>query len=308
MKIRCSVSAALGAVALLIVSALIPQNAYAGLYPTNKCVSKKLTAAAVECKLALLAWSKWDKLQDDAKRDEALLKAGTKLADKWEKAELSAQAKGVDCAETTLSSSEMEADIKAMAADIVASINTGLSLADNSDHRKCGSKLLKAAAVGCMKMLKAESKYIKRAAKDPLGAGRDADRQKASDKFGILWGKAGACPTAATQTTVEAAVDALCTYVVDSTANSPNVPDNGFLAITHPDPNQPGHEVEYEGDTLRPRCQDSSAYTFFAKRGTENKLLMYYEGGGACWDTFTCCLELCKQDVNPASLPLGESV
>jgi hypothetical protein len=302
MGIRCSVSTALGAVALLVVSALMPPNAHAGLYPTNKCVSKKLTAAAVQCKLALLAWSKWDKLQDDAKRDEALLNAGTKLADKWAKAELSAQAKGVDCVDTTASASQMEADINAMVANIVTSINEGLDLAGNPDDRKCGSKRLKAAAVGCLKMLKAESRYIKRAAKDPLGTDRDADRQKASDKFAILWGKAGACPTAATQTTVGAAVDALSTDVVTATTISPNVPDNGFVAITHPDPNQPGHEVEYEGDALRPRCQDSSAYTFFAKRGTENKLLMYYEGGGACWDTLTCCLELCKQDVDASKM------
>jgi hypothetical protein len=31
-------------------------------------------------------------------------------------------------------------------------------------------------------------------------------------------------------------------------------------------------------------------YSYFVKRGTVNKLLMYYEGGGACWDILTCGL------------------
>ena len=70
MRSRCSVAAALVAVAFSGASLLVSQNAYAGLYPTNKCVSKKLTAAALQCKLALLAWSKWDKTQDPDKRDE----------------------------------------------------------------------------------------------------------------------------------------------------------------------------------------------------------------------------------------------
>ncbi|OFV90656.1 MAG: hypothetical protein A3J75_08170, partial [Acidobacteria bacterium RBG_16_68_9] len=43
---------------------------------------------------------------------------------------------------------------------------------------------------------------------------------------------------------------------------------------------------------------DGSAYHFFAKRGSENKLLMYYQGGGACWAQLTCTIPTCDNSVN----------
>jgi len=49
--------------------------------------------------------------------------------------------------------------------------------------------------------------------------------------------------------------------------------------------------------TIFPRCSggpmpdgtlDSSEYSFFFKRGKSDKLVVFFEGGGACWDTATC--------------------
>ena len=48
---------------------------------------------------------------------------------------------------------------------------------------------------------------------------------------------------------------------------------------------------DYNG--LTPACSncpscDSDKYTFFAKRGTTNKLVVFFQGGGACWDSMNC--------------------
>jgi hypothetical protein len=70
-------------------------------------------------------------------------------------------------------------------------------------------------------------------------------------------------------------------------------PDTEFKLISPPD------VVEYEGQELMPVCMDGSKYQFFAKRGSVNKLLMYYQGGGACWEQLTCSVPVCDPNVNP---------
>ena len=48
---------------------------------------------------------------------------------------------------------------------------------------------------------------------------------------------------------------------------------------------------------------------FFARRGTVNKLLVYFQGGGACWDSVTCSIGACAPTAdasdNPALLNSG---
>jgi hypothetical protein len=70
-------------------------------------------------------------------------------------------------------------------------------------------------------------------------------------------------------------------------------PDTAFQVIS------PVGPIEYEGRTLNPMCMDGSPYHFFAKRGSVNKLLMYYQGGGACWEQLTCSLPACDTNVDP---------
>jgi len=73
----------------------------------------------------------------------------------------------------------------------------------------------------------------------------------------------------------------------------PLPPDTEFKTIS------PTGVIEYDGEQLRPVCMDGSAYHFFAKRGSVNKLLMYYQGGGACWEQLTCGLRVCDTSVEP---------
>ena len=50
--------------------------------------------------------------------------------------------------------------------------------------------------------------------------------------------------------------------------------------------------VEIDGQLLTPTCSKApgskSAFHFWAKRGTADKLVVFFEGGGACWDSGTC--------------------
>jgi Pectinacetylesterase len=274
--------------------------AQAGVYPGNKCVSSKIKEAGKKCGGLLKAWSTWDKTQNAGKRDLKIAKVVDKFTQKWGKADDKAAKKGVDCAETTTDVASAEALVDAAVASIVADVNTGLALPS-----KCGAKLLKEAAKKCDKLLKAYGKFIKSPAKDPQRAKLDDANAKVSTKFddkfqGIL---DDGCATTATTAGVEATIDQLRDDIRAATTISPNVSDTQFDTITHPGPGEPGFAVDYDGETITPRCQstltlDLARYSFFVKRGTENKLLMYYQGGGVCWSGATCCLNTCDQDVD----------
>jgi len=67
----------------------------------------------------------------------------------------------------------------------------------------------------------------------------------------------------------------------------PNLPQ-GWSEI---DPAAVYPDFQYNG--LTPACSNcpsctSDKFTFFAKRGTINKLVIFFQGGGACWDSMNC--------------------
>ncbi|MFM7140289.1 MAG: pectin acetylesterase-family hydrolase, partial [Alphaproteobacteria bacterium] len=101
-----------------------------------------------------------------------------------------------------------------------------------------------------------------------------------------------------------AALSALAACGNDSSAPAPLVPDAEFQTIS------PVGPIEYEGKTLEPQCMDGSPYHFFVKRGSVNKLLMYYQGGGACWNDASCygvgtCSRTAEANDNPALTTTG---
>jgi hypothetical protein len=67
----------------------------------------------------------------------------------------------------------------------------------------------------------------------------------------------------------------------------PNLP-NGWSQVS-PDP-----KFTYHG--LSPACSSCPAtdptYKFFVRKGTVNKVLIYFNGGGACWDSMNCLYAL----------------
>lgn len=277
--VLCAIaSAAIG------ISFTLPTQADAGSYPGNKCAADKLKATSSFCKAVLGAESKFvgGGGTDSAKRTDALGKAASKMTAAWGKAESKASAKGVDCVDMTLTDPDMQALINGDVASIVTSVTTGLTLS-NKDHAKCGATLLKAAASHCADLLKNEGGYVGKLAGGHIK--RDEGNAKSDTKFSSKVTDAlVGCPTTATEPTLDVAVDGLTDAVTTNTIISPNLDDTQFTTIS-PD-EYPGQA--YEGTQLHPICSFGTPYHYFVKRGTVNKLVMYYQGGGACWNALTC--------------------
>jgi hypothetical protein len=271
----------------------------AATYPGTKCVSDKIKAASGNCKAVIGAWSKFvgGGGTDTAKRDTALTKAAGKMTSAWGKAETKATSKGADCVDTTLTDAATQAIITNAVNAIVTDVTTGLTLS-NKDHAKCGAALIKAAGAKCAAVLKAHAGFI---GKQAAGTSkRDAAFAKADSKFTSSVTKAlDGCPTAATLGSLGAATDAATNDVYINSIVSQNVDDTQFTTLSPLEFEDP--PVVYQGQTLRPACSFGTPYHFFVKRGSVNKLVMYYQGGGACWDYNTCIgIGTFDKDVNPA--------
>ncbi len=277
------------------VALFAPQPGHAASYPSNACASAKLKAASSLCKSALNAHAKFvgGGSVDTATRDTALTKAADKFTAAWDKAEAKALAKGTDCAEMTASNATMQGFINTGVGSIVTSVTTG------GPEPKCGSSILKAASGQCAALLKNEAGFV---AKLSAGKGkRDAANTKADTKFTskVDGAIADGCTTAATSASLGVTIDGFTASVITNTIISPNVDDTQFTTISPPEtPNPP---VQYAGEELHPVCSHGTPYHYFVKRGTVNKLVMYYQGGGACWDGNTCItFGTFDQDVNPS--------
>jgi hypothetical protein len=264
-------------------------SAVAGAYPTNTCVSAKQKAAGKFCQSAAKAWSKYHAAPGaDAggtARDAAIAAARGALEAAWIKAEDKSTKKGVDCAVTTIDGSNAGGDLEAALAAIQATLTASLDTTASSDDAKCASKILGGIGKLCSGTLKAESKHIKVLAKDPNRAALNAGVQKATDKFDAIYGKAAplCAGTPASATDVKNDVAAAAAETVFDTVTSPNLP-----TVMTEVPFDVGDTVDYKGATLTPVCAKNTPYSFWYRRGTVNKLLMYYQGGGACWDNATC--------------------
>ena len=267
--------------------------------PEFKCVSAKQKLAGKFCASALKAWSGFDKKGDAGKRDAKINKAGTKLAGSWSKAEAKSSAAGVDCVAQTVTAGDMYATVNAAVAAIAAEVNTGLTLSDPSDA-DCGSKLLKSTASLCGGLLNVESKQTKAILKGGLGEKKSQSEQKVTTKFDSAWSSQATCSTAATSNSIQASVSALGTEVKFDTLVSPTLDDTEFQPVSFDGLTD---TVDFDGEILTPRCgfDGNEDYHFFVKRGSVNKVVMYYQGGGACWDNLTCGVPVCKNGADPIS-------
>jgi hypothetical protein len=285
---------------LLLLAAVLAfaSLAAATTYPTNICVGTKQKEAGNYCKSALQAWAKWDAKQNATARDAAITKAATKLAAKWSKAETVSQTHGADCVDTTETSADARGFVDSAVGALVLAVNDGLDLGVKAD-RQCGQKLLAAAAKKCGGLLGVESGYVKSLAKDPKGTKRDAKETKIRGAFVATFSKviAKGCGTNATGLDVESRVDAIVNGIVTDTIVSPNVDATQFTTIT------PTGPIKYGKKTLNPICMNGTPYSYFVKRGTVNKLVVYYMGGGACWDNLTCSLPACHTTITPGDSP-----
>jgi Pectinacetylesterase len=279
----------------ILTGSIGASTAAAALYPTLACVSEKQQGLGAYCDRVLGAWAKWGDEQDAAKRAARIQQALAQLEQLWASEEAIAAEAGSDCADLALTAGSAAAIIDAAAADIVMQISDGLDLGDKGDA-KCARNLLEAAANKCRAFLTAEGESLTRLATDPVGSQRAADQDRARQRFSRDWAKSVSkgCTPNATEDGIEGLVDALADRLVFDTVAAANLDDSQFTTIS------PTGTIEYEGRALSPTCVFGTPYHYFVKRGTVNKLLVYYQGGGACWEQLTCMVPVCDASVNPA--------
>jgi hypothetical protein len=267
-------------------------------YPTFTCASAKQQAAANYCASVLKAWAKFDTKGDAAKRDDAVAKAFGKLEKAWDRAEDKAATKDAfDCSQSSFVASAADAFIGSAVGALVDAVNDGLPV--GTKDAKCGAQLLKSAAGACAGIVKAQAKATKQVAKPKARSQRDKKIEKALTKAGKGYDKATrkTCPTTATRDGFVAGVDDLAQRTIVAASVSSAVPGDDFLTIA------PTAPVEYDGRTLTAQCIDGGPYAYFVRRGTENKVLYYFQGGGACWEQLTCSIATCDTSVTPGDNP-----
>jgi hypothetical protein len=266
---------------MLALSLVAAPAAAAKLYGANRCVSDKLRAAAQVCESVLDAYGDWESHQDQARLDVALGRARTKLAKAWGRAEKRV-AKELDCAETTGASTDVAALIESASQDAADAVNDGLDLGDPAGAR-CGRDYLETVRDACGGLLRAQALHVRQPEKDRRKLRLASDEASVLADFQDAAGEArNGCDTNASALALSTSLEELAHGVVEEVVVSEAVPTDEFMLVT------PEEKVPYLGKKLEPICSMGTPYHFWAKRGTVNKLVMYYQGGGACWNYLTC--------------------
>jgi hypothetical protein len=261
---------------LLVLQLAAP--ARAEVYPTDQCVAEKLRAAGLFCAQAVKGVGSARSLQH----------ARMKLEMAWADAEADSLAAGVSCQETTATAAEVAALIEDGAEEIA-------DLAEGS----CSRRRALAAGNACRTLLAAEGNHLLDRSSDrerTLLARRQSQASRLLDR---LW-DAGHCDGTSSSDAADA-VAGLAEEAILATTVSPQV-SSEWTMVTPPT------QVDYQGRTLEPLCSHGTPWVFFVKRGTVNKLLMYYQGGGACWNYLTCAaLPVFDPSVGPNDNPANAS-
>jgi hypothetical protein len=283
---------------LALAIAAIPAASVAApeAYPVNRCVGVKQREAGKYCRAVLKAWSRFAATGDAARRDADVASAGNTLADFWRRAEDEAANRATDCADATLAVDAAIDAIDAAADEVVAAVRQGLD-PGGAKQASCARKLLEQSGELCRKLLRAESQYIERPARDTGGSKRRAAQRRAVDAFLRHVSRlldAPSCPSEATPASLLGQLEAISAELARDTTVSPNVDATQFTTIS------PSGTTPYLGRAYSAVCMNGSPYHFFVKRGSVNKLLVYYQGGGACWEQLTCSVPVCDTNVNPA--------
>jgi hypothetical protein len=262
-------------------------------YPTDACVSAKLEAAAVACgalvdlagrraglaEAGASARSARPAANQAARFDAALAAAGEDLAARWSEAEAASLADGIACSDTTASSDAVMDLLEAEAASLVEDlVESGPGRSGATCALPVGSRVAEA----CREMLAAYGEHLGRRSDDRdqarlvarlAGAGAALERG--------LQHLPGHCGGDDAAGEVAARTHALVDRALQATTISPSV-SGDFSEVVPP------AQVEYAGRTLEPICSGGTPWSFWVRRGTVNKLLVYYQGGGACWSGLTC--------------------
>ena len=314
---RSRLHSAVLVVATLALAAVcaLPAKAQSDAYPTDVCVAHKLRAAAEYCREAVRAWDRGDPSED---ADARLTRARERLAAKWDRAEEASLTAGVSCEDTTATSTEMINVLDAGAEDLATAIATseGLPPRHGQGHgydkhdkhckhddaaaaeRRCESSRNQVVAQACQQLLAADARHLRHRDTDRDREKLESHRSSANAHLAKLWnqGEAKSCKGGPTSAEAVAAVGDAVEAGLETALVSPRV-STDWTMIT------PDAEVPYDGKTLAPTCSAGTPWVFFVKRGSVNKTLMYYQGGGACWDYFSCQRPTHKTTTGPNDNP-----
>ena len=268
-------------------------------YAASICVGEKQAAASIFCQSLFDAWAAWESGKDTDARNAAAEAARAALGDAWDAAEADAINGGADCSDLALTSNDAATGLEAGIDSIAAAINDGLDLGQ-TEHAQCGADLLAASGDACEDVLAAEGEHISDLHADSDGSALDAAKSAAVDTFLSAWADAtsGNCPTTAADDETRDDIDTLTGELVFNTIVTPLLDDAAYTTLT------PG-ETDYLGRTYTPQCMQGDEYSYYVKRGSVNKVLMYYQGGGACWSNLTCGIPTCR--TSPPDAPSIDS-
>jgi hypothetical protein len=254
------------------------------LYPTDACVAAKLDAAAAYCAKSVFTAAYGPNGQ--------IAGARQRLTDAWSSAEATSNAAGVSCADTTATAQEMIDSIDAGAEALVS------ELREASGDGVCEARRLQAAGQICTVLLQQEATHLRNRSSDRTRTKLEAAQAAIAPKLASRWGTgdALACEgSPSAQETVDE-TSGLVGDVLFASYVSPRV-SSDWTMVT------PDAQVPYDGTTLEPICSRGTPWVFFVKRGTVNKTLMYYQGGGACWSHTTCTFPTYKVSAGPGDNP-----
>jgi len=250
-------------------------------YPTDRCVAEKLHAAADYCAAtvgvrSLSRWG-WPGHRTGFRRDDVraagerwLRVPRERLARAWRGAEARAAAAGVPCDETTVGAGQM-----------ISLLDEGaLALDDGIDGSPiCRPRRLATAAGTCRALLDAEGRHLLERSKDRLRKRLERRKAGALSQLEKAW--RNGCRDGEPAPTE--AVRGLAEQAFLASVVSPSV-STEWTKVDPPD------QVPYRDEVLEPICSHGTPWTYYVKRGTVNKLLVYFQGGGACWNDITCGL------------------
>ncbi|HXC49813.1 MAG TPA: pectin acetylesterase-family hydrolase [Candidatus Limnocylindrales bacterium] len=255
---------------MLIGCLAMASAAQAGGFAGDACVAKKQAAAGKYAASVVKAWV--GEPDDAAARNEKITKAVEKLDKAWTKEETKAAGKGSACNESTATSLQVETLIDG----VITPIGADSTLSQLGDYAKDATK--------------AQSKYFKDKTKDPGKVTLTAAMADASTE-----NLAGASAN------VIAGATAVVDGIVEQTTTAPNYPTTfqtiqpnicagGVCGGTDSacTTNAQCGTIVYQKKELQPICIDGDPYMYFARKGTTNNVLMYYQGGGACWSDTSC--------------------
>jgi hypothetical protein len=295
--------------------ALFAPPALADPYPTDTCVAAKLDAAAAACR-QVMGWTglhahvtghgrasaharrtaRWDALLE-----QQLSGIRMQLETRWSDAEANALEDGVACDETTVSSDAM-ATLLEEGARQLAEIAQAASGPGRSSGT-CTIPVVIRAARACEGFLDAYGEHMGERGEDRdqalLTARLDEVAMNLAQGLEDVTLHCGGADTVAA---VEEAVGDVVDGARLAATIAPGV-STDFSEVVPPP------QVDYAGRILEPTCSAGTPWSFWVRRGSVNKLLVYYQGGGACWSGLTCgglpplINPVFKQDTGPEDNP-----